>query len=83
MDSAHRQTDLKILAERERTLRLLTHEIAIMRSHQTRGIRHARASGSSWAEIAQALGLSRQGAQKRGAHELLDDGVAGGSAPPE
>lgn len=83
MDSTHQKVDLMLLAARELLIRQLTDELGILRSRQARGIRRARASGSSWAEIAQAMHMSRQAVQKRAAHELLDDTAAGGSGTPE
>jgi DNA-directed RNA polymerase specialized sigma24 family protein len=75
MDTTHQKSDLKILAERQQSIRELTEMVAIMQSHQTRWILFARESGCTWPEIAQALGVSPQAAQQRHARavELLCD----------
>lgn len=77
MDTTHHKVDMKLLSERQAGIRRLTAEARNMRLHQIRGIWAARASGSSWADIAQALGMSRQAAQKLAAQQLPDDDPAG------
>jgi hypothetical protein len=81
MDTTHRKSDLKIISERQRSIRELTEMIDIMQSHQTRWISFARESGCTWPEIAQALGVSPQAAQQRHAKAGEQQDAAG--TPPD
>ena len=83
MDTTHSKGDLKILAERQRSIEELTQMIAIMQSHQTRWIFFARESGCTWTEIAQALGVSPQAAQQRAAKAGEEQQLADTAGTPE
>lgn len=70
MENPLKASDLEILAEREVLIRASGLALDTLRSDQTRSIVLARSSGCTWAEIAQALGVSPQAAQQRHAKAL-------------
>jgi DNA-directed RNA polymerase specialized sigma24 family protein len=83
MDTTHRKTDLKILAERQLTIDALTLQLDNLRSDQTRLILAAKGSGCSWPDIAQALHVSPQAVQQRAQRAALVQQLADGPGTPE
>lgn len=65
MNQTQKDADLDTLRERQAYIEAAEQHLNDMRSHQTRWISFARASGCTWLEIAQAIGCSPQAAEQR------------------
>jgi hypothetical protein len=83
MKETPKQADLRILAERQEYISKAEAHLNDMRSHQTAWISFARGSGSTWLEIAQAIGCSPQAAEQRHARWLAQEEAAGTTGAPE
>ena len=83
MEDTRKAEDLRTLAERQEYISSAEAHLKDMRSHQDRWILFARASGATWPEIAQALGVSTQAAEQRGSRALAKQEAAGTAETPE
>lgn len=83
MNETQKDADLDTLRERQAYIVSAEQHLADMRSHQTRWISFARASGATWLEIAQAIGCSPQAAEQRHARWIERQDAAGPTAGPE
>lgn len=83
MEETKREEDLRQLRERQAYIAKQEQHLRDMRSHQDAWILFARGSGSTFEQIAQALGVSSQAAQKRFHRIMAAQEAAGPAAAPE
>lgn len=83
MSRSRKEDDLRVIAERQEYIRSQVQHLNTMRSHQDSWISFARASGATWPEIAQALGVSAQAAEQRHSKWLARQPAAAGTELPE